>query len=71
MKEELTELSTQLAAQARLHGAVATAALAGGTRLFVYPLERGVLLAHGVGAGEGPPRQAGILLRRRGAAVRR
>ncbi|SFF95430.1 hypothetical protein SAMN05518865_106264 [Duganella sp. CF458] len=71
MKQEMNELYTQLLAQARLHDAVATAVLAGGTRLFIYPLERGVLLALGAGTGGGQALRAETLLRRRGADLRR
>ncbi len=71
MKEDMNGLYTQLVAQARLHGAVATAALAGGTRVFIYPLEHGVLLALGVGAARGQPLRGETLLRRRGADLRR
>ncbi len=71
MKDEINALCAQLVAQARLHNAVAMAALAEGSRLFVYPLERGVLLALGATAQDGRPLRPETLLRRRGADLRR
>ena len=69
--KEMNELYSQLKAQARLHNAVASAAPAGGARLFVYPLERGVLMALGATEQGGQPLRAETLLRRRGADLRR
>jgi len=71
MNEELNALCAQLLAQARLHNAVATAALPDSTRLFIYPLERGVLLALGASAHGAQELRAETLLRRRGADLRR
>ncbi|KQZ44749.1 hypothetical protein [Duganella sp. Root1480D1] len=69
--KEMNEMYMQLAAQARLHNAVATASLAGGAQLLVYPLEHGVLLALGASAPGQQPLRAETLLRRRGADLRR
>lgn len=71
MKDEMNELCAQLMVQARLHNAVATAALEGGARLFIYPLERGVLLALGATSQGGEPLRPEAVLRRRGADLRR
>jgi hypothetical protein len=71
MSEELNALCAQLLAQARLHNAVAAATLAGGDRLFIYPLEQGVLLALGAPADAPQPQRAATMLRRRGSDLRR
>ena len=47
------------------------AALEGGARLFIYPLERGVLLALGATSQGGEPLRPEAVLRRRGADLRR
>ncbi|WP_051293507.1 hypothetical protein [Pseudoduganella violaceinigra] len=69
MSAAINELYAHLSAQAKLHRAVANAVLADGARLFAYPLERGVLLA--LGAAPGKYLRAEMLLRRRGADLRR
>lgn len=71
MSDALNTLYAQLRAQARLHNAVAASALDGGSRLFVYPLANGVLLALGAPASRAAPLRAETLLRRRGGDLRR
>ncbi|MGW8393193.1 hypothetical protein [Pseudoduganella sp. HUAS MS19] len=71
MRDDLNAVCSQLLAQARLHDAVAMAALAGGRRLLIYPLESGVLLALGATTPEAQHLRGETLLRRRGAGLRR